>query len=209
MAEKILLIGGGGHCRACIDVIEARGGYEIGIVEKQGGSYEKIPGYKVAGFDADIPTLLKEYKNILVVIGQIKDSAKRKAKFDYIKELGGSFPVIVSPHAYVSGHSEVGEGTIVMHGAFINSGARIGRNCIINTSAVIEHDAVVGDHCHISTGTVVNGACRVGEGVFVGSNAVLSHDVELAAGTVIGAGAVVVNSIMESGVYCGNPARRL
>ena len=34
MKEKIILIGGGGHCRACIDVIEQEGRFTIaGIVD--------------------------------------------------------------------------------------------------------------------------------------------------------------------------------
>lgn len=42
MREKITLIGGGGRCRSCIDVIEQEGKYQVaGIVdlpEKQGQS---------------------------------------------------------------------------------------------------------------------------------------------------------------------------
>ena len=34
MKEKLVLIGGGGHCRACIDVIERENKYQIaGIVD--------------------------------------------------------------------------------------------------------------------------------------------------------------------------------
>lgn len=34
MKEQIILIGGGGHCKSCIDVIEQEGKYQIaGIVD--------------------------------------------------------------------------------------------------------------------------------------------------------------------------------
>ncbi|MDQ0969199.1 FlaA1/EpsC-like NDP-sugar epimerase [Flavobacterium sp. W4I14] len=34
--QKIVLIGGGGHCKACIDVIEETGEYEIlGILDQK------------------------------------------------------------------------------------------------------------------------------------------------------------------------------
>ena len=34
MKEEIILIGGGGHCKSCIDVIEQEGKYQIaGIVD--------------------------------------------------------------------------------------------------------------------------------------------------------------------------------
>ena len=36
MREKIVLIGGGGHCKSCIDIIEREGKYEIlGIIDKK------------------------------------------------------------------------------------------------------------------------------------------------------------------------------
>jgi len=58
--KPILLIGGGGHCRSCIDVIEAEGKYKIaGIVNQPGGNREPVLGYEVLGNDEDLPELLK------------------------------------------------------------------------------------------------------------------------------------------------------
>ena len=40
---ELLLIGGGGHGRSCIDVIEAEGKYKIaGIIEQTGGNSESV-----------------------------------------------------------------------------------------------------------------------------------------------------------------------
>ena len=40
--EEIILIGGGGHCKSCIDVIEAEGKYTIaGIPDMAGKKYMK------------------------------------------------------------------------------------------------------------------------------------------------------------------------
>ena len=59
----ILLIGGGGHCRSCIDVIEAEGKYKIaGIVNQPGGNTDPFLGYEVLGDDGDLPELFKKYK---------------------------------------------------------------------------------------------------------------------------------------------------
>ena len=53
--EKILLIGGGGHCRSVIDVIELEKKYEIaGIVDKKELLNEEILGYKVIASDEDL-----------------------------------------------------------------------------------------------------------------------------------------------------------
>lgn len=208
--EEIVLIGGGGHCKACIDVIEAEGKFRIvGIVDMPEKAGEKVLGYKIFAIDSDLPGLVKEYKNFLITIGHMKDPTKRIAKYEYLKELGASLPVIASPNAYISKHATIANGTILMHNAFINSNARIGENCILNTGAIIEHDSVVRDNCHISTGALVNGECEIGESVFIGSGCVLVNNIKIAGNTVIGAGSVVIKPITKAGTYAGNPAKKM
>jgi UDP-3-O-[3-hydroxymyristoyl] glucosamine N-acyltransferase len=99
--------------------------------------------------------------------------------FDKLKKIGFNLPAIISPLAYVSKHSFVDEGSVVMHHALVNSNAKVGKNCIINTKALIEHDAVVEDNCHISTGAVVNGGVVVKKDTFYGSNATSKEYVEV------------------------------
>ncbi len=171
---KIILIGGGGHCRSCIDVIEAENRFEIvGIVEKDDGERPPVLGYPVLGSDQN----LADYRDIaefaLVTVGQLEYSELRVNLFNLAQNLGFKLPVIISPHAVVSPHSEMGAGSIVMHHAVVNAGAKIGQNCILNSKSLVEHDARVSDHCHISTGAILNGDVRVGERSFIGSNAVV------------------------------------
>jgi sugar O-acyltransferase (sialic acid O-acetyltransferase NeuD family) len=173
MKKKIILVGGGGHCKSCIDVIEQEGRFIIaGIVDVPEKKQHNVLGYPVIGTDADLAELMKSFPNVLITLGQIKSPARRVELFNDLMQMGARFPVIQSPLAYVSPHARVGEGTIVMHHALINAGARVGRNCIINTKALVEHDAVIEDHCHISTGAVVNGGVTIGSGSFFGSGAV-------------------------------------
>lgn len=173
MKEKIILIGGGGHCKSCIDVIEQEGRYTIvGIVDMPDYKQHNVLGYPVIGADADLAELIKSIPNVLITLGQIKSPTRRMALFNDLMQMGARFPVIQSPLAYVSPHAQIAEGTIVMHHALINAGASVGRNCIINTKALVEHDAAIEDHCHISTGAVVNGGVTIGRGSFFGSGAV-------------------------------------
>lgn len=169
----IVLLGGGGHCKSCIDVIEQTAQYEIlGILDPQLKIGDKVLQYEVIGTDEDIPELLKSVHHFFITVGQIKSAERRVALYKMIKSFNGELPVIISPSAYVSRHSYINEGTIVMHHAVINAGSTVGSNCIINTKALIEHDASVGDHCHISTGAIINGGCNVGSYSFIGSGAV-------------------------------------
>lgn len=190
MKEKIILIGGGGHCKSCIDVIEQEGRFTIaGIVDMPEKKHNTVLGYSVIGSDEDLAKLIKISPNVLITLRQIKFPTRRMELFNQLKRMNACFPVIVSPHAYVSAHAQVAEGTIVMHHALINAGAKVGKNCIINTKALVEHDALIEDHCHIATGAVVNGGVKIGTGTFIGSIAMSREYIEIGENCVIGGGA--------------------
>jgi len=171
MMQKILLIGGGGHCRSVIDVIEQSGCYSIaGIIDRPTEVGKEILGYRVIGCDDDLEALHQHYTHAVVTVGQVRSNAIRVRLFEKLKKIGYLLPVIVSPLAYCSKHAEVGEGSVVMHHALINAGAKVGVNCIINTKALLEHDVEVGAHAHVSTATVLNGGVKIAPHTFVGSN---------------------------------------
>jgi len=200
--KKLILIGGGGHGKACIDVIESEGVFEIaGIVDRREKVRNKVLGYRVIASDEELPELIRDYSYFFISVGQIKSAEKRIALFRRLKRLGAKFPVIVSPRAYVSRSATIQEGTIIMHQALVNADAVIGKNCIVNTGALIEHEATIGDFCHISTRSVVNGQCRVGSGTFIGSNCTIGNNVDIPDNTIVGAGSVVIRSLRKSGTY--------
>lgn len=180
MKKEILLIGGGGHCRSVIDVIELENKYTIaGVVDKKELIGQDVLGYKVIGCDDDLEELFKEYRHAVVTVGQIKSNIAKTKLFKMAKSIGFNMPVIVSPLAHVSKHSSIDEGTVVMHQALVNSNVKIGKNCIINSKALIEHDCVIEDNCHISTAAVINGGVIVKEGTFVGSNSTSIEGIEV------------------------------
>ena len=190
--KSLLLVGGGGHCRSCINIIETEGKWQIaGVIEQSGGPKETILGYSVLGYDEILAELRKYHDYALVTVGQIKNAELRTRLFNRLKDLNFSLPVIVSPQAYVSKHSSLFEGTIIFHGAVVNVGASVGSNTFINSQALIEHDAVIGSDCHISTGAKVNGGCVIGEKTFIGSGAIIHEDVQVGEKCIIGAGCVV------------------
>lgn len=179
--KEIILLGGGGHCRSCIDVIETNGEFKIaGIVEQPGKDRTKpILGYPIIGCDNELEALRKKYRYALVTVGQIGSSNNRQRIFNQLKKLEFILPIIISPLAYVSKHAVLSEGTIVMHQAIVNAGAKVGRSCILNTRCLIEHDVQIGDHTHISTTAILNGDSVIGSGCFVGSNATIVHGIIL------------------------------
>ena len=203
--KSLLLVGGGGHCRSCIDVIEAEGKFKIaGIVNQSGGSREKILGYDVLGNDDNLPELLKKHPNALITVGQIKSADLRMKLFQQVQRLGFELPTIISPRAYVSKNAILGIGTIVMHDALVNTGGKIGNNCILNTKSLVEHDAIVEDHCHISTSSVVNGGTIIGEKSFIGSNTIIKEYIAVGKTSVIGGGLRVVSDVQENTLMKNN-----
>lgn len=196
MKEKIILIGGGGHCKSCIDVIEQEGRFTIaGIVDVPEKLHQRILGYEIIATDDDLPQLTKEYRNFLITVGQIKSPEPRKRLFETLKRLGAKLPVVVSPLAYISKHAKIAEGSIIMHYALVNAGAQIGKNCIINTRALIEHDAIIDNHCHIATNAVINGGVKVGTETFFGSNAMTREYIEIGNNCIIGGGGRVLRNL--------------
>lgn len=190
----ILLVGAGGHARACIDVIEQ--GDRFAVAGLTGLPHEvgtTVLDYPVLGTDAELPALLETYKHALIAVGQIKTPEIRMRLFGIVEAGGSEAPAIVSPHAYVSRHSSLGAGTIVLHGAVVNAGATVGRNCILNSQSLVEHDAVIADHCHIATGVAINSGVRVGAGTFIGSGTCVRQSITIGERCVIGMGQRIVS----------------
>lgn len=207
---KLILIGGGGHCKSCIDVIEQEGKFQIeGILDKEENLGNSVLGYKVIGTDRQIDELSRGKYSFLITVGQIKSALIRKSLFEKLAYLNVPIATVISPLAYVSKYSLLDKGTIIMHQATINAGVKVGMNNIINTGALIEHDCSIGNHCHISTKAVINGGCTIGNEVFIGSGTVIHNGIQIQDLTVVGAGSVVSRDIDGVGVYNGNPVKKL
>lgn len=190
--KKIILIGGGGHCRSVIDVIEQESQFQIvGIIDKPNFLGSKILGYKVIGNDHDLKKIAKKFKYALITVGHIKSHILRLKLFTLAKKAGFKFPSIISPNAYVSKHSKIGNGTIIMHHAIISANTIIGDNCIINSKALIEHDCLISNHCHISTSTIINGGVKIGSKCFIGSNVTTKNNIEIRANSFVKAGTLL------------------
>jgi len=190
--KKIILIGGGGHCKSVIDVIEQEKKYKIyGIIDKPEFLGTKILKYKVIGNDLDLKSFAKEVKNALITVGQIKSAKLRIKLFKLAKKAGFILPTVISPNSYVSKYSKIGNGSIVMHQAIVNANTSIGDNCIINSKALIEHDCSISNHCHISTNATINGGVKIGSECFIGSNVTTKDNIKIKENSFIKAGTLI------------------
>lgn len=175
MKKEIILIGAGGHCKACIDVIELENKFKIvGLIDNK---KIFINRYKTIGSDKNLKRI--KIKNALITIGQIKNLSTREKTFKLLKKLNFNLSSIISPLAYLSNDVTLGSGSIIMHKVIANKGAKVGKNCIINTGSILEHDTKISDNCHISTGAIINGGVEVGRNTFIGSGTVIKQNVKI------------------------------
>ena len=211
MAKKsLVLLGGGGHCKSCIDVIESTDQWQIaGVLEKENALNNAVLDYPILGDDTLIDTYVEEGFFFLITVGQIKSSDIRSRLYQSLQDKEAKLATIISPRAIVSRHAQIGKGTIVHHSSFINASSRIGENCIINSSANIEHDTVVGNNTHVSTGVILNGNVVVGNNCFIGSGTIISNGVIISDDVIVGAGSLVLNNIESPGTYVGVPAKKI
>lgn len=207
--KKLILIGGGGHCKSCINAIELMDNVMIeGILDVPERVGETVLGYPIVGTDDEFAQWVETDHEFLITLGQIKSAARRVAIFDQIKIMGGQFATLISPYAVVSRHAQIGEGTIILNRAVVNAGAKIGENCIINTGAIVEHDTIVHSHTHLSTGAILNGEVEIGKECFIGSNCTVFHSISVTQRVILGAGSLVSHDIITPGTYIGQPAHR-
>lgn len=191
--KKIMLVGGGGHCKVVIDAIESSGEFKIcGIVDPSLPKGKSVLNIEVLGKDDILPELFKKgIEHAFIGVGSIGNCDIRKRIYKNLKDIGFKLPFIIHPKAIVSKYAEIGEGTFVAAGAVINAGTKIGRNAIINTSASIDHDCEIGDFVHIAPGATLSGLVKVRDHVHIGTGASVVHCVTIEKDTFIPAGKLV------------------
>jgi acetyltransferase-like isoleucine patch superfamily enzyme len=113
----------------------------------------------------------------------------------------------VGPFVEIQKNTTIGKNTKIQSHSFICELVSIGNECFIGHGVMFINDL-------FSEGKPANGNkdfwknTKIGNNVSIGSNATILP-VEICDHVVIGAGAVVTKNIVESGVYVGNPAKKI
>ena len=206
MKKRLLLIGGGGHCRSVLDSVLAANVYDgIGIVDPDGTPCLGIP---VVGRDEDLPRLYSEgWTDAVITVGSVGDTGLRRRLYATVKAIGFSLPAVVDPTAAVGKDAALGEGTFVGKQAVINAGARTGVCAIVNTGAILEHDCRIGDFSHVSTGAVLCGQVMVGNDAHIGAGSTVRQSIRIGDGALVGIGSTVVKDVPGGVKAYGNPCR--
>ena len=207
--DEIILLGGGGHAKVLIDLINISGQFEIsGILDTQLEMGTKVLNVPVLGDGDLLPGLYsKGIKNACIAIGSVRDNTRRRKLFDKVKQIGFLVPCLLHPQAIiVSKNVHFSEGVQIMAGVNIQTDSHFKENTIINTGAIIEHDCSIGSHVHICPGAVISGGCTVGDGTFIGAGVTVMQEINIGKCVTVAAGAVVVKDVPDRSMVKGVPA---
>jgi sugar O-acyltransferase (sialic acid O-acetyltransferase NeuD family) len=206
--HKLLLVGGGGHCRSVIDSIDRTQYTDIVIVDTDKNIGKTILSIPIVGTDDDIHSLYgKGYTQAFITIGSVGSPGKRIKLYNRLKKIGFLFPTIIDATAIISRSCLIGEGVFIGKAAILNANVKIGGFSIINTGAIIDHDCVIGQFVHIAPGINMSGGICIGDNTHVGTGSTLIQSISIGKNTIIGAGSVVVSDIEENVTAFGVPCR--
>ncbi|CAM2938886.1 acetyltransferase [Paenibacillus sediminis] len=205
--NKVVIIGGGGHAKVVIDVIQSADTYELVGFTSHSDQESNLSGIPYLGDDSILPTLLEEgVQYFFVATG---NNRLRKKLFYQLIELGFTPINAISPFARISPFAKLGRGIVVMPGAVINAYAVIEDNVIINTLSGIDHDCLIKPHAHIAPGASLAGCVNVGEGAFVGMKSSVIPEISIGEWSVVGAGAAVISDVPSYVTVVGVPAKKI
>jgi sugar O-acyltransferase (sialic acid O-acetyltransferase NeuD family) len=209
MVRKLLLLGGGGHCKSIIDSLSGCNAYAgIGIVEKSGNAHAPILDIPVVGTDEDLEKLKGEgYTDAFVSLGSIGNTSNRRKLYEMIASLGFSIPYIIDGSAIVSSNSTLGRGLFIGKHAVVNAGSVLGDGVIVNSSATIEHDCIIGAFTHVSPGVVLCGNVVIGEDAHIGAGSIIRQQVNVGHNAMVGMGSIVLHDVPDNVIAYGNPCR--
>jgi len=203
--DQIVIIGGSGHAKVVIEILQESGRFEIVGCTVKNSAAPFVLDVPVFGDDSHLPKVYASGVHLAFVA--IGNNRLRKTLTHEALAVGFELVNAVSPRAVLSPRVELCNGVAVMAGAVINSCVRLGTGCIINTGATVDHDCNIGDWAHVAPGTNVAGSVTVGEGAFLGIGSRVIPNTSIGEWTTVGAGAVVIRNLPPNVTAIGVPAR--
>lgn len=204
MNRDIVIVGGSGHAKVCIEILRSLG-ERVAFCVAGDDTFTDCVGVPVLVGDEHLDRLREQgYGRVFVAIGS---SRLRQRLAAYCEKLGYEIVSAVSPQALISPTVHLGRGVAVMPGAVINADTVIGDLAIVNTGATIDHDCRIGAAVHIAPQCGLAGNVTVGDHSFLGVGTKVIDVIRIGERVMLGAGSVVVADIDSDVTAVGVPAR--
>ena len=124
-ANDIIIIGGGGHAKMCIDIIKRLEIYNpVGILDSLIAIGTNLSGVPIIGVDGNLQLQGLYNKGLRLAVNCVGSVKERADIFKKLKNIGFSIPEIIHPMAIIE------PSAIIMEGAQIMMGASVGSYCV-------------------------------------------------------------------------------
>ncbi len=207
MGNKLVLIGGGGHCKSVLDSAIRMKTFEfekIVITDPTIPSGTFIMGCEVVGTDDCLGDLHNDgFEYAFITVGSVRTNPLREKLAKKVEAIGFKYPIIIDSSAIVAESSVIGRGSFIGKNVIVNADTKIGQHCIINTGSIIEHECVIDDYAHISVGSIVCGEVTVGRNSFIGAGSTVIQCLHIGDNVVIGANSTVLADVEDNMKYYG------
>lgn len=132
--------------------------------------------------------------------------------------------VKIGNNCQIRSYVELRPGTIIGDNCYIDSGVKTSGQCTIGDNVTIRYDSIIARGTTIRNDVFIApqlmtenlnsrrepvGGAYIDAGVFIGTNVTLASGIKICRGVVVGRKANVCSSLVEPGVYVGNPARKI
>jgi sugar O-acyltransferase (sialic acid O-acetyltransferase NeuD family) len=199
ISKAILILGGKGGAKMCIDAIKYSGDYEIiGIIDSELRIGELVSDIPVLGGE-NLLRYCFEYgiQKITVSFSSLNNLPLRESKIKLLKEIGFQFPNIIHPSALIESSVIIGEGNIVLSGSIIGSCAKVGDYNYINTGSIICHESIVGNNNHLAPNSVLAGRVILGNNTLIGINVSTLNDIKIGSNVIVNNGVAVTKNVQD------------
>jgi len=143
---------------------------------------------------------------------------------------------IIGDFCVIEEGCEVGDNVDMQNYVLLKKGTKIGNDCYVDSYFRSSGDNEIGNNVTLRFGSTIarkvfvrdnvfispnvmtvyslpdgstSAATVIGDGCFIGTAAVLAPNIEIKSGSIGGANSFVNKSILECGVYAGNPAKKI
>ena len=204
MADKsqLVIVGAGGHALSVADAALSSDWGSISFYSPGGTGPAASMGPIFSTFDS-----LNLTKTAFALgIGTNHD--REDAWGEVIKHFpNAQLTSVVHATAWVSPHSIIHDGAVILAHASVGPGSRIESGALLNTGASLDHDSSLGSFGSLGPGPRTGGNVRLGERTMIGMQAGILHGISLGSDAVIGAHSLVNQDVESNAVAWGSPAR--
>lgn len=165
----IILIGAGGHAKAVVEILKARGDRIVGYIDPEPSAWlDAAHIHPEAGFD-------DRHASIVIGLGGVSPDRlqRRLGLLDEWTGRGLPAATVIHASAVVSSSARLEPGVTVLANAVVQPNVVVGRGAIVNTGAIIEHDSAIGAGTHVAPGAIVLGDVEIGACAMIGAGAVI------------------------------------